>query len=163
MYFSEFLATCTIGWVSFCEGGVGLFYFFGGDGTDRAGLGGGYIPRRWSPLPTPAHPERLSTTGSSAGRARTRAGKYQGRPRKARHTRPDAGHAAPVRTRYQRPPTPGRSGRRRRWMAGNSSIMRIVIALSQAWSSDSNMHNYHINLLVYLVIVICYQVLDLPP
>nr|DAH47500.1 MAG TPA: hypothetical protein [Caudoviricetes sp.] len=38
-----------------------------------------------------------------------------------------------------------------------------MIALSQAWSSDSNMHNYHINLLAYLVIAICYQMLDLPP
>lgn len=47
----EFLETCTIGWVSFCEGGVGLFYFFGGDGTDLAGLGGGCIPRRWRPQP----------------------------------------------------------------------------------------------------------------
>lgn len=25
---------------------LSLFYFFGGDGNDRAGLGGGYIPRR---------------------------------------------------------------------------------------------------------------------
>lgn len=34
-------------------GGVflNLFYFFGGDGTDRAGLGGGCIPRRWRPQP----------------------------------------------------------------------------------------------------------------
>jgi hypothetical protein len=30
---------------------LSLFYFLGGDGTDRAGLGGGYIPRRC----TPAH------------------------------------------------------------------------------------------------------------
>ena len=32
--------------VSFCEDGVGLFYFFGGWETDRAGLGGGCIPLR---------------------------------------------------------------------------------------------------------------------
>ena len=48
------------------------------------------IPLRWRPQP-PAHPDGLHTTGSSAGRARC----------KADHTRPDAGHAAPVCTRYQ--------------------------------------------------------------
>lgn len=150
MYFSENLETCTIGWASFCEGGVGIgkesafFILVGGDGTHRP------HPVLWphSPQVAPAHPDRLHSTGSSADRARCK----PDRPQQAthRHTRPNAGHA-------------GRSGRRRRWMAGNSSIMRIVIALSQAWSSDSNMHNYHINLLVYLVIVICYQALDLPP
>lgn len=30
---------------------LSLFYFFGGDGIDRAGLGGGCIPRRWRPKP----------------------------------------------------------------------------------------------------------------
>lgn len=39
--------------------------------------------------PAPAHPDGLHITGSSAD------------PRKARHTRPNAGHAAPVCTRYQ--------------------------------------------------------------
>ena len=68
LYFLEFLETCTIGWVSFCEGGVGLFYFFGGDGTDRAGLGGGCMPRRW--LPTPS-----SAPGQTATHRR-----HQGRP-----------------------------------------------------------------------------------
>lgn len=72
MYFSENLETCTIRYVSFCEGGVSLFYFFGGDGTDRAGLGGGCIPRRWRPQP-PVHPERLHITGSRAGHARCKA------------------------------------------------------------------------------------------
>lgn len=67
MYFSENLETCTIGWVSFCKGGVGLFYFFGGDGTDRAGLGGGYIPRRC----TPAH---------SSAPGQTAQHRQQGRP-----------------------------------------------------------------------------------
>lgn len=39
MYFSEFLETCTIGWASFCESGVGVgkegafFILVGGDGT----------------------------------------------------------------------------------------------------------------------------------
>ena len=79
---------------------MSLFYFFGCDGTNRAGQGGGYMPRRWRPLPTPAHPDGLHIAGSRTGRAITSAGN-QGRPRKARHTRPDAGHAAPVCTRYQ--------------------------------------------------------------
>lgn len=56
---------------------MSLFYFFGGDGTDRAGLGGGYMPRRWRPKP-PAHPDGLNIIGSRAGRAQ-----MQGRPRHA--------------------------------------------------------------------------------
>ena len=40
--------------------------------TRRAGLGVGYIPRRWRPQP-PARPDGLHSTGDSAGRARTRA------------------------------------------------------------------------------------------
>lgn len=54
-----------------------------------------YIPRRWRPQ-SPAHPDRPHSTGS-----RNRPCQMQGRPRKARHTRPDAGNAAPVCTRYQ--------------------------------------------------------------
>ena len=106
MYFSEFLETCTIGWVSFCKGGVGLFYFFGGDGTDRAGLGGGYIPRRWR-LQPPAHPDRLHITGSNAGSARTRAG----HARQGTHALTlDTLHLSVLDTRQA---APGRSGRRR--------------------------------------------------
>lgn len=106
MFFSENLETCTIGLVSFCEGGVGVserdaenafFILVGGDGTHRP------HPGLWphSPQVAPARPDRLHITGSRADHAKTRAGKYQGRPRKARHTRPDAGHASPVCTRYQ--------------------------------------------------------------
>lgn len=91
---------------------MSLFYFFGGRKTDRAGLGGGYIPRRWRPLPTPAHPERLSSTGSSAGRARCKANNAT-----HRHTRPDAGHAAPV-CHDTRQAAPGRSGWRRALESG---------------------------------------------
>lgn len=92
MYFSEFLETCTIRWVSFCEGGVGVgkknaenafFEFFLQRLSTHPTPGAPCIPRRWRPQP-PAHPERLS----SAGRARyTRAGKCQGRLHKARRTR----------------------------------------------------------------------------
>lgn len=50
----------------------------------------------------------------------------------------------------------------RRWRAGNSSIMRIVIALSQAWYIDSNMNKYHKDILLFLVIVNCYMSIDTP-
>ena len=77
-----------------------------------------------------------------------------------RHTRPDAGHAAPVCTRYQT----GRAGQivqaAGRWRAGNSSIMRIMIALSQAWYIDSRLYKYHTNILLYLVIANCYLSID---
>lgn len=38
--------------------------------THRAGLGGGYIPRRRRPQPHPAHSERLHITGGRADHAR---------------------------------------------------------------------------------------------
>nr|DAL87245.1 MAG TPA: hypothetical protein [Caudoviricetes sp.] len=44
---------------------LSLFYFFGGDGTGRAGLGGGYIPHRWRPQLS-AHPDGLHSTGTHA-------------------------------------------------------------------------------------------------
>lgn len=124
--------------------GKRLFYFGVFSRCSPGRAGGGYIPLQWRP-----QPQRTRTACTSQAVAQA-VPKCKADHATHRHTRPNAGHA-------------GRSGRRRRWMAGNSSVMRIVIALSQAWSSDSNMHNYHINLLVYLVIVICYQVLDLPP
>ena len=46
--------------------------------------------------PSPAHPDRLNSTGSRAGRARCKADHAT-----HRHTRPNAGHAAPVCSRYQ--------------------------------------------------------------
>lgn len=49
----------------------------------------------------------------------------------------------------------------RRWKAGNSSIMRIVIALSQAWYIDSNMNKYHKDILLFLVIVNYYLSIDI--
>lgn len=66
--------------------------------THRAGLGGGYIPRRWRPHP-PAHPDRLHSTGSRADRAKTRAGKYQGRQPPKRWTRCTGLHSIPDRPR----------------------------------------------------------------
>lgn len=100
MYFSEFLETCTIGWASFCEGGVGVgkrnaknAFFF------EKFYRGHDLPHPRRPLytppveaPAPAHPDRLHSTGSSADRARCK----PDRPQQAthRHTRPNAGHAA---------------------------------------------------------------------
>ena len=48
-----------------------------------------------------------------------------------------------------------------RWKAGNRSIMRIVIALSQAWYIDSNMNKYHKDILLFLVIVNYYLSIDI--
>lgn len=113
MYFLEFLETCTIGWVSFCEGGVGVgkesafFILVGGDGTHlphpRRSL---YTP----PVETsaPAHPERRHTTGSRADHARhdTHARTLDTLHRSALDTRQTA---------------PGRSYRRRCWSVGSAS------------------------------------------
>lgn len=73
--------------------------------------GSPHIPQRWGQLPAtaqqdrPAHPDGLHSTRSSTGRARTRAGQVPGQTMpttgRTRHTRPDAGHAAPVCIRYQ--------------------------------------------------------------
>lgn len=86
MYFSEFLETCTIRWASFCEGGVGIgkesafFILVGGDGTHRP------HPVLWphSPQVAPAHPDRLHSTGSRAGRARCK-DHTRSRPRTGTH------------------------------------------------------------------------------
>ena len=102
MYFLEFLENCTIRWVLICEGGVGLFYFFGGRATDRAGLGGGYMPRRCTPAPS-----------SAPGRtAQHRPSQMQGRPRKTRRT---GTHARTLdrSTIDTRQAARGKSGRRR--------------------------------------------------
>lgn len=109
MYFSENLEYCTMTDVSFCEDGVGslryeprktpFLNFFNGDYRPAPPPAFPVYPSGGDPSP-PAHPDGLHSTGSSTGRARCKAD----RPQQAahRHTRPDAGHAAP-----------GRSGRRR--------------------------------------------------
>ena len=53
---------------------MSLFYFFGGDGTDRAGLGGGCMPRRCTPAPS-------SAPGLAAQH------RQQGRPHTGTHAR----------------------------------------------------------------------------
>lgn len=85
MYFSEFLETCTIRWVSFCKGEVGMAgetpFLFWSEETALTGRGwAAAVYPAGVPLHTPAHPDGIQTAGSSASRARTRAGKYQGRP-----------------------------------------------------------------------------------
>lgn len=109
MYFLEFLETCTIRWVWICEGGVGLFYFFGGWETDRAGLGSGYMPRRCTPTPSSAHGR------ATQHRQQHRPCQMQGRQRTGTHARTlDTLHWSALDTRQA---APGRSGRRRGWTA----------------------------------------------
>ena len=164
MYFWEFFETCTIGWVLICEGGVGV----GKRNTENAFFLEKFYrghdlphPRRslYTPpveTPAPAHSDGLHITGSSVGRARCKADHAT-----HRHTRPDAGHAAPVCTRYQTDHAGAIGQCAGRWRAGNSSIMRIVIALSQAWYIDSNMNKYHKDILLFLVIANCYLYIDI--
>lgn len=81
---------------------MGLFYFFSGDGTDRAGLGGGYIPRRWFPAPSSAPGTATRYRQQGRPRQNTRAGKYQGRTRTpGRWTRCTGLHSIPDRPRGQ--------------------------------------------------------------
>lgn len=60
---------------------MSLFYFFGGDGTDRAGLGGGYIPRRWRP-----QPQRTRTDCTAQAAGQTVPNARQTTPRTDTHT-----------------------------------------------------------------------------
>ena len=113
MYFSEILETCTIGWVSICEGGVGglryaplktpfsLKNFIAG--MTHPTPGSPCIPRRWRPQ-LPAHPDGLHITGSRAGRARCKAD----HARQGTHARTlDTLHRSALDT---RPPALDRSG-----------------------------------------------------
>lgn len=118
-------------------------------------LGASCIPRRWRPLPTPAHPERRHTTGSRADHAKKQSGQVLGQTDAQTL---DTLHRSALDTRQA---TPGRSYRRQCWRAGSSSIMRIVIALSQAWYIDSNMNKYHKDILLFIVIVNYYLSIDI--
>ena len=131
---------------------LSLFYFFGGDGTDRAGLGGGCIPRRWRD-PSPQR-TRTDCTRQAAAQAVP----------DARQTMQGRAHTPGCWTRctglHSIPDRPRRSYRRRALGACNPSIMYIVIALSQAWYIDSNMNKYHKDILSLLVIVNYYLSID---
>lgn len=156
MFLRKIFGACTIRWGLVCEDEVGLFYFFGGNRTDRAGLGGGCIPRRCTPAPS-----------SAPGRT------TPGRPYQMQgQTMQDTAHGAPTHTpgRWTRcgglhsiPDCPRRADRNGagRWRADNTSIMRIMIALSQAWYIDSNMNKYHKDILSFLVIVNYYLSIDI--
>ena len=123
MYFSENLETCTIRWVSFCEGGGAFFIFSVVERLTGQGWAAAVYPAGGNPS-TPAHPERLHGTGSIAGRARTRAVR----------TRLDAGHAAPVCTRYQ-------TGRIGQIVQAAGAGARGVSETVQIWT-HSNMNDF---------------------
>lgn len=100
---------------------LSLFYFFGGDGTDRAGLGGGCIPRRY----TPAH---------SSAPGRTAHDRQQHRPHTGTHARTlDTLHRSALNTRQA---AWGRSGRCRglEGLRGASETVQI-------WT-HSNMNDF---------------------
>lgn len=133
---------------------LSLFYFFGGEGTDRAGLVGGYIPRRWRPQPQRT---RTACTSQAAAHAVPDASTY--------HAGHDT-HARTLGTLHRFAPDTRQAARGDRdcaghWRAGNSSIIRIMIALSQAWYIDSNMNKYHKDILLFLVIVNYYLSIDI--
>ena len=131
-----------------------------GRSVHRAGLGGGYIPRRCTPA-------------NSSAPGRTTQHRQQHRPCQMQGRPPTTGRAPPH--------TPGRwtrctglhsiPGRPRRvdqdgaggWAVCNPSIMCIMIALSQAWYIDSRLYKYHTNALLHLVIVNYYLSIDIPP
>lgn len=117
--------------------------------------GSPHIPQRWRPKPQRT---RTDCTAQAAGQAVPDARQTT---HKARHTIPDAGNDVPVCTRYQTGHTGAIGTAAGRWRAGNASIMRIVIALSQAWYIDSNMNKYHKGILLFLVIANCYLSIDI--
>ena len=100
-----------------------------GRSVHRAGQGGGYIPRRC----TPANSNAPGTTAHD---------RQQGRPcpqqTAHRHTRPDAGHAAPVCTRYQT----GRAGQI--GMVAGLDCLRSVSETEQIRTHTSHLASSHI-------------------
>ena len=89
---------------------MSLFYFFGGDGTDRAGLGGGCIPRRCPPAPSSAPGQ--TTQHRQQGRPCQNQSKQVPGHTAARTL--DTLHLSALDTRQA---ARGRSYQRRRWMA----------------------------------------------
>ena len=175
MYFWEFLETCTIGWVLICEGGVGIgstnpektpfFNFFYARCRPPHPRRSLYAPQVDTPAPsapgrTTQHRQQHRPCQNQGG-ASTRADHAHNRPHTAhtpgRWTRCAGLHSIPDRPRRDR------SGRRRgAGGRGNTSIMRIVIALSQAWYIDSILYKYHTNVLLHLVIVNYHLSIDIP-
>lgn len=119
--------------------------------------GSPHMPQRWRPQPnapgTTAHDRQQGRPCQNQG------GQVPGQ------TMQDTTHAQTLDTLHrsaldtrQIAPAAGAGGR-----AGSASIMRIVIALSQAWYIDSNMNKYHKDILLFLVIVNCYLSIDIQP
>lgn len=120
-----------------------------------------FFLREASTAPPPARP--IYPRGGDPSPQRTRNGYTaqaagQTMQSKAHPRTLDTLHRSALDTRQA---APGKSGRRRRWRACISSIMRIVIALSQAWYIDSNMNKYHKDILSFLVIVNYYLSIDI--
>ena len=117
------------------------------------------------PVETPA-PQRTRTdcTAQAAAQAvpEPGRGKYQGRPCRAPSHTP--GHWTRCTGLHSIPDEPRRVDRDGggRWRAYNPSIMRIMIALSQAWYIDSRLYKYHTNILLHLVMVNRYLSIDVP-
>ena len=101
MYFSEFLETCTIGWASFCEGGVGMegkrLFYFG---------------RRRRDSPPPPGPLAQFPPGGPSAPGQTAQHRQQRRPCQMQARPPTASHA-PTHTPKRWTRCAGRSGRRR--------------------------------------------------
>ena len=112
------------------------------------------IPRRWSPSPQRT---RTDCKLQAAGQAVPEPGQtIQGTAhRPGRWTRCTGLLTIPDKPRRVDRDGGGARGR------GNSSIMRIVIVLSQAWYIDSNMNKYHKDILLFLVIANHYLSIDI--
>ena len=103
MYFLEFLETCTIGWVPFCEEGVGV----GKRNTENAFFE--FFLRRLSTTQPPAllvypaggDPSPQRTRTSYTSQAAAQAVPEPGRANTRADHRPNAGRATPVCTRHQ--------------------------------------------------------------
>ena len=157
--------------VSFCEDGVGmererqkrLFYF---EDFSRYSPGGAGRRLYTPPVETlaPSAPGRTAQHRQQCRPCQNQGGQVPGQTMPtADHT---SAHTPGRRTRYTGlhpiPDEPCRVDRDGggRWRVCNPSIMRIMIALSQAWYIDSRLYKYHTNILLYLVIVNCYLSID---
>lgn len=120
---------------------------FGIRATDHRTPGSPHIPQRWrgEQLPAPAQQDRPAQTDPG-------------------QTVPDAqGDKMHSPRRIDRAWRGGWHSIRAHLLHLYPSIMRIVIALSQAWYIDSNMHKYHTNHLLHIVIVNYSLSIDIPP
>ena len=120
------------------------------------GMSGHHLPHPRRSLYAPP----VETPAPSAP-GQTTQHRQQGRPHRARHDTPGRWtrciglHSIPDRPRrVDRDDDGGLESVRH-------SIMRIMIALSQAWHIDSRLYKYHTNILLHLVIVNYYLSIDI--